>query len=103
MLMLRVPVRGAFFQPFDECAGGAFADLVAVEEEELLGISSGESRTQCVVIGCPGDLVDASPPAGPVPVRISLRTRLGCLSTSAWAIIPPREKEKTSTVRNRGR
>ena len=95
---LRVPILGAFFEAFDECAGGAFADAVAVEEQELLGVLSGEGGTQRVVVGGPGDFVDASPPAGPVPVRISLRTSSGCLITSAWAIIPPREKEKMSTV-----
>ncbi len=55
---LRVSVRGPFFQPFDECAGGALADVIAVEEQVLLGVLSGEGRTQRVVIGCPGDLVD---------------------------------------------
>src|SRR5438093_9740296 len=35
------------------------------------------------------------PPFGPVPVRTSLRTRSGCLTTSAWAMKPPREKERS--------
>ena len=56
---VRVPVLGAFVEALDECAGGAFADVVAVEEEELLGVLSGEGGTQRVVIGCPGDFVDA--------------------------------------------
>ena len=38
------------------------------------------------------------PPAGPVPVRISLRISRGCLTTSAWATMPPSENEKMSTV-----
>ena len=52
-------ILGAFFEAFDECAGGAFADVVAVEEQELLGVLSGEGGTQRVVVGCPGDFVDA--------------------------------------------
>ena len=67
---LRVPVLGAFLEAFDECAGGAFADVVAVEEQELLGVLSGEGGTQRVVIGCPGDFVDAC-------YRLRVRSRSG--------------------------
>ena len=35
-----------------------------------------------------------------MPVSTSLRTRSGCLTTSAWAIMPPSEKEKMSIVSN---
>src|SRR2546428_10604151 len=33
-----------------------------------------------------------SPPAGPVPARISLRTSCGSSCTITWAIMPPMEK-----------
>ena len=38
-----------------------------------------------------------SPPAGPVPARIILRTSRGSSSAITWAIIPPIENPKRST------
>ena len=46
-------------EALDECAGGVFADVVAIEEQELLGVLTGEGGAQHVVVGDPGDLVDA--------------------------------------------
>ena len=38
-----------------------------------------------------------SPPAGPVPARISLRTNCGSSCAITWAIMPPIEKPSRST------
>ena len=38
-----------------------------------------------------------SPPAGPVPARISLRTSCGSSCAITWAIMPPVENPKRST------
>jgi hypothetical protein len=38
----RVSILGAFFEALDECAPGALADVVAVEEQKLLGVPTGK-------------------------------------------------------------
>ena len=55
----RVSILGAFFEALDERACGAFADVVAVEEQKLLGVLPGEGGAHHVVVGGPGDFVDA--------------------------------------------
>ena len=90
----RCAPRGA-----DERLRGGLAGGVAVEEQELLRVRPGQGGAQDVPVGDADDLVDVLAAAGPVPVRTSLRTRSGC-STRSWAIMPPREKEKTSILSN---
>ncbi|CAN5645405.1 hypothetical protein BH10PSE6_BH10PSE6_19110 [soil metagenome] len=52
---------------------------------------------QLKAINAWGTFLIPSPPAGPVPVRTTLRTRLGSLSTMSCATKPPREKPSKST------
>jgi hypothetical protein len=42
-------------------------------------------------------LLMPSPPAGPVPAMIILRTSCGSSCAITWAIMPPMEKPNTST------
>src|SRR5207247_9893732 len=54
----RVTVDGALLEPVDERARGGLAGGVAVEEQELLRIRSGQGRPQDVEVGRAGDLID---------------------------------------------
>ena len=94
-----VAIRGALLETFDERLGGALAGRVAVEEQELLRVLTGSGwRAACRSRWCRRPCRCPSRRPGPVPVRMSLRTSSGCLTTSAWATMPPRENEKMSTV-----
>src|SRR5207247_6898772 len=54
----RVTIDGALLEPVDERARGGLAGGVAVEEQELLRIRSGQGRPQDVEVGRAGDLID---------------------------------------------
>ena len=74
------------------------------EEEELLGVLAGEQvLAQCRGRRCGSPCRCPSPPAGPVPARIILRTSRGCCCAITWAIMPPMEKPNRSTlIQSRG-
>ena len=57
-------------------------------------VSSPRSVSRCAIRVT---FVMPSPPAGPVPARISLRTSCGSSAAITWAIMPPIEKPRRST------
>jgi hypothetical protein len=87
-------------EPVDERARGGLAGRVAVEEQELLRIRPGQGRPQYVEVGGAGGLVDVLTALRASAVEDELADKVGVFTTSAWAMKPPREKEKMSILLN---
>src|SRR5258708_38288596 len=66
-------------------------------EPEMLGRIIGGAEDPLCYLGQRSDAIPW-PPRGPVPTRISLRTRFGACSVISCATMPPIEKPSTSIL-----